>query len=192
VELVRIFGPKHKKQEGLFAVRYDENSEDEVERLFDCWNDNAYLESFAQEFGADLPGDPGENQVLHFSHSVQCEAQELEALLYEADPETTESPVPLQELFKPLVNAEGRLYLLQPSKTSARTRKRPHPLLRIYGIRIAAGTYIVTGGAIKLAPFMKDRPNTAAELAKIERVRDWLKANDITEPDDFGNLHDER
>ncbi len=191
MELVRIFGPEHHEWKGLFAVRYQADDPDEIERLFDCWNDNAYLEKFAADNSADLPGIPDEHQVTQFVHTVRCEAQELEELLYESDPEETDSPVTLQVQFRPLVNSDERLYVLQLSKTSAKTRKRPQPVLRIYGIRIAEDTYVVTGGAIKLTQFMKDRDHTDTELKKITKVRDWLKNAGVTEAEDLGNLEHE-
>lgn len=51
--------------------------------------------------------------------------------------------------------------------------------LRIYAIRLEQGTYLVTGGAIKLTHLMADREHTLNELKKMEMVRNYLLAGGI-------------
>lgn len=57
--------------------------------------------------------------------------------------------------------------------------------LRIYAIKLARGIYIVTGGAIKLTATMQEREYTAKELDKIEKVRNFLLAENIIDDDSF-------
>lgn len=45
--------------------------------------------------------------------------------------------------------------------------------------------YIVTGGAIKLTATMQEREHTAEELAKIEKVRNFLIDERIVDDDSF-------
>ena len=52
-------------------------------------------------------------------------------------------------------------------------------------IRIERDVFVITGGAIKLTPAMKDRPHTQAELDKLNQCRDYLKMNGIFDQDSF-------
>lgn len=87
--------------------------------------------------------------------------------------------------YQPLSNHEHYLYELQLSKASAKIRHWHKPVLRLYGIRIDADSYVITGGAIKLTHRMEDRQHTKIELKKLERVRNWLKAEGIFDGDDL-------
>ena len=57
--------------------------------------------------------------------------------------------------------------------------------LRIYAIKLAAGIYVITGGAIKLTRTMQEREHTLVELAKMERVRRYMLENNIVDMDSF-------
>lgn len=189
MEIVPIFGPEEDLTRGLLAIRYEPDQPDELERLFDLWRDYTYLNAFANANLPDIPGPADENQLDRFILAVKLEADELEGLLYDAAT-GAEYPSCLQEIFRPLTNSDTRLVVLQPSKTSARTQQRRHPMLRIYGIRIDRNTYIVSGGAIKLTHFMNERKHTEDELIKMNRVIDWLRTNQVYGPDDLTNLNE--
>ena len=60
--------------------------------------------------------------------------------------------------------------------------KRPS-WLRIYAIKVEEGTYVVTGGAIKLTATMSERKHTLAELAKLELVRNLFIDNGVYDKD---------
>lgn len=61
---------------------------------------------------------------------------------------------------------------------------RRHPSwLRIYAIKIDQGAYLVTGGAIKLTATMAERSHTLSELAKLEKVRNYLMDNGVFDKD---------
>ena len=72
------------------------------------------------------------------------------------------------------------------NKEKARLKKHTkHPSwLRIYALKLSAGIYIVTGGAIKLTATMQEREHTLAELHKMELVRQFLLNENIV--DDAG------
>ena len=57
--------------------------------------------------------------------------------------------------------------------------------MRIYAIKLAKGVYVVTGGAIKLTATMQEREHTALELAKIEKVRNFLLDEKIIDDESF-------
>ena len=62
--------------------------------------------------------------------------------------------------------------------------------LRIYAIKIEPGVYLVTGGAIKLTVKMEERSHTLEELAKLERVRNYLLDNGVYDLDGFNDYID--
>lgn len=57
--------------------------------------------------------------------------------------------------------------------------------LRIYAIKLDPGIYVITGGAIKLTRTMQEREHTLVELARMEKVRSFMIANDISDMDSF-------
>jgi hypothetical protein len=63
-------------------------------------------------------------------------------------------------------------------------------VLRIYAIKIEPGVYLVTGGAIKLTATMVERSHTLAELAKMERVRNYLLDNGVFDLDGFNDYYE--
>lgn len=57
--------------------------------------------------------------------------------------------------------------------------------LRLYAIRLEKGTFIITGGAIKLTYKMPERTHTLQELIKMEQVRNFLLEEGIVDKDGF-------
>lgn len=57
--------------------------------------------------------------------------------------------------------------------------------MRIYAIKLAAGIYIITGGAIKLTATMQEREHTLLELQKMEKVRRFLLEENIVDDESF-------
>ena len=53
-------------------------------------------------------------------------------------------------------------------------RKFKSPILRVYGIRIAQNTFVITGGAIKITRAMQEHVDTNEELRKFEIVKLFL------------------
>ncbi len=173
MKIVRIFG------ENLTAVKYPNEESDELERLFDLWEDPEYLEQFFEENKADL----GYYKLTiedAISHTIN-EANLLNEILLDAVQST---PVELEELFKNLDNNEVRILTL--SKQKARRR-----WLRLYAIRIDVNVYLITGGAIKLTEKMEERPHTTDELTKLELCRQFLQQNDVFDEDSFKELLNE-
>ena len=80
------------------------------------------------------------------------------------------------------------LTVLQPSKGLIKNKIIRNPKLRIYAVRIAENTYVVTGGAIKLTDRMEERPHTKEQLVRLTKVKDWLRDEGILYPDDLIEL----
>ncbi len=173
MRIVCIFG------ENLTAVKYHEEQPDELERLFDLWADPDYLSTFFEENEADL-GYYNLTIDNAISDTIE-EAQLLSDTLFDA---VQNEPIELDVLFRNLDNNEVRILSL--SKQKARRR-----WLRLYAIRIDSNVYMITGGAIKLCEKMDDRPNTAQELVKLEKCKQYLQQNDVFDIDSFKEMLNE-
>lgn len=73
------------------------------------------------------------------------------------------------------------------SKEKARLHRvhRHASWLRIYAIKLDPGIYVITGGAIKLTRTMQEREHTLVELARMEKVRNFLIEKNISDMDSF-------
>lgn len=72
-------------------------------------------------------------------------------------------------------------------REKARLKKNIHHVswLRIYALKLSSGIYIITGGAIKLTATMQEREHTLNELAKMEKVRQFLLDEHIIDDESF-------
>ncbi|MDX1718718.1 MAG: hypothetical protein R3353_01030 [Salegentibacter mishustinae] len=166
----------------LLAFKYSEDEPDELERIFDQWEDPIYLSEFFEENEHDLSV-----SIDEAISKVRSEAKFLRKKLIEL---TTKEPIRLNELFKNLDNNEITPKLLSPQKA-------PNRWLRIYAIRIDENNYIITGGTIKLDGGliavhnqyqMQDRDHTNEELKKINRCRDYLLDQGVIDEDSFNEI----
>ncbi len=166
MKIVTIFA------ETLFAFHFTNEKQNELERLLDLWNDVSYLHRFVKDNRSDLPKNESIQQVIE--EILESAASIDDSLIsYSTNKRST-----LDEFFKPLDNKEYRIKTLSKQKSRC-------AYLRLYALRIDANCFIITGGAIKFHHLMEDRPHTATELKKIERCRDYLKTNNITDNDSF-------
>jgi hypothetical protein len=167
----------------LFAIRYKPDGLDELERLFDDWQDVVYLEEFFEKHQEDLksgffdPVPSVEDAVL----ITRSEAKRLEKLLKK----TLNSANPtLHDLFVPLTQNEQSTIPF-PRQKSYGDRKKSW--LRIYAIRID-DCYLITGGAIKLTGRMDDRDHTNIELSKMNKCLEFFKEQGIEDIQGFIEL----
>lgn len=163
-------------EEKLWSVRYPESSDNELYRLLDEWGDVMLLEEFFNKYLSDLSF----FKVTNIEEAIRDTLEDRDQL----ERVFLDSTVNLEELFRPL---ENRITVpKEMEKMKARPSSRRHPSwLRIYALRLSDGKYIITGGAIKLTKEMRDREHTKEELVKIEKVRNFLKYNDIFDGDSF-------
>jgi hypothetical protein len=153
----------------LFAIKYDDETCDEFERLFDQWNDTEFLESFFEENKQDLQGEfwgsfSVENAVLK---TINDASYLEDKLLYLSNKERNRQNEGLASLFRPLHNLQARVIELNKSKAKQNW-------LRLYALRIEKTVFIITGGAIKLSATMEEREHTRKELLKLEKCRRFL------------------
>lgn len=171
----------------LISIKYIENENDEFERIFDNWTDVEYLSNFFNEHNKDLQsGFYGKIRIEQAIERTIQEAEELEEIILEiSESGKTNDYKALQTLFKPLDNNEYTLKDHQQSKAYGSEHKS---WLRIYAIRIAKNTYVITGGAIKLTETMNDRVHLKEELKNLESVKEYLIDNGLFDEDDFEYL----
>lgn len=89
----------------------------------------------------------------------------------------------LDYLFRPLENQRIHEMLLSREKAKGKRSSTHNSWLRIYAIKLDEGTYLVTGGAIKLTHLMAEREHTLNELRKMEMVRNYLLDNGVRDAD---------
>jgi len=187
MKLVGIFVDEN--NEGVYAVRFDQSTPDEFERNFDNWDDTNFVMSYFLVNEEYLKDDYFASATIDdLISKVQDEAEKLRDDFEAAGTN-------IQDLFKPLQTAQKKFddaTELQLAKSLIVNKwGYPQPILRIYGLRVSEKTFIITGGAIKLCHFMKSHPDTKEELNKLNRVREWLKENDVTTQDDLNYCYGE-
>lgn len=89
----------------------------------------------------------------------------------------------LDSIFEPLKQFGGNVSL----------HKMKHKInwIRLYAIQVESKYYIITGGAIKQSQKMKLHPETQKQLYKMERVRDYLIEQGVSDFDGFFELINE-
>ena len=89
-------------------------------------------------------------------------------------------------MFRPLNDKEGKLYTHQQSKAKIDNKRNfPKPILRMYAIRLNKNTFVITGGAIKLTHKMDEHPDTAREIVKMKKVKNFFSNNQIEFEEDL-------
>lgn len=166
MKIDRIFAEK------LFAFHFDSEEMNELRRLLTLWNNTTYLHEFVTENKSDVPQNVSIRTLVF---ELIDNANDIDDTLNEISKDPNRS---LEEFFKPLDNQEYQIVELSKQKG----RKN---FLRLFAIKIDNNCFIITGGAIKFHHLNKDRPHTQKEMQKIERCRDYLKANNVFDSDSF-------
>ena len=166
----------------LWAVRYEGEKSNCFDLLFSRWYDMVWLRSFFQENLADLSSFFHITDVYEAVMETIDQAKRLECVMLDITPDAN-----LDVLFKHLENNRYWEMTLGREKAYGNGEYRHKSWLRIYAIKIESGVYLVTGGAIKLTATMEERSHTLAELAKMERVRNYLLDNGVYDLDGFND-----
>lgn len=166
----------------LWAVRYDNCLDNVLDTILDQWNDVLWLRSFFKQNIEDLASYFRITDVNQAIYDTIEDSEKLQCLIMDISPDAN-----LDKIFRPLDN--GRISEMLLGKEKARLRNTPrHPSwLRIYAIKLEPGIYIITGGAIKLTRTMQEREHTLVELARMEKVRNFLLDNSIADLDSFSD-----
>ena len=164
----------------LWAVQYEGEELNELDRVFAQWNDAGWLLGFFRENFNDLVSYFKITRLDEAVYDTMEDSDELECLILDISPNAN-----LDEMFRPLENSRTSEMLLSREKARLRNRPKHASWLRIYAIRLNPGIYVVTGGAIKLTRTMQEREHTLKELEKMEKVRQYLVANGVIDDDSF-------
>ena len=165
MKIVPIFASK------LFAFHYEGELLDEYGRLLELWNDPEYIMNFVER-----------NKVYieqlgysfdNFTEFVLSDVELLEDLLLRSANNGS-----IDICFQPLHNQEYQCKILSLQKKKCR-------FIRLYVIRIDENCYVVTGGAIKITRTMQEHPDTAKELQKLEKCKNYLLSQDVFNDDFF-------
>jgi len=177
----RIFG--NKSDCTLWAVCYREDKirfgwVDIFRILFNKWNDTGELLKFFRENEGDLRN-PFWNGISidEAIDKVQDEAIDFEQelkFIETKQPQCTD--VELRDIFQ---NLHEKEFILVPGNEKHRKGKpnSSPPMLRIYALELDDGSYVVTGGGIKLTNQMNDA--LSKEINNLKRVQQFLKEEGI-------------
>lgn len=164
----------------LWAVRYDGEEDNALQRLFEQWSDPEWLVEFFLENISDLTSYFKITDINQAIYDTIDDNYRLQCLILDISPDAD-----LDKLFRPLENSRTSEILLSKEKAKVKDRKGHASWLRIYAIKLEPGCYIITGGAIKLTRTMQEREHTLSELHKIEQVRQYLIESNVIDSDGF-------
>jgi hypothetical protein len=175
------------KDEGIWSIALTGELESEFDKFFDSINDPQFLFTFFEANEGDLRS--GFWREMSLDDAVQLtieDANTMEDILYEyAEGGFIECGMSLEQLFMPLNNYEYVIAVHQKSKA-----KLKNSWMRLYGIRLAANCYLITGGAIKLTRNML-RPHLQNELKKLSLAKQFLRDKNIQYSEDLINFNNE-
>ena len=87
-----------------------------------------------------------------------------------------------------MMRFEDILMVLSREKAKGKRTSGHSSWLRLYAIKLEDGIYLITGGAIKLTYYMPERQHTLFELERLEKVRNYLLENGITDADGLQDI----
>lgn len=164
----------------LWAVRFDEEKENALYKLFDQWNNVLWLRSFFKDNMNDLSAYFKITDINQAIEDTIEDSERLQGIIMDISPNAD-----LSGIFRPLNNSQTADSLLEKEKARLKRMMGHASWLRIYAIRLTQGVYIITGGAIKLTAKMQERTHTEEELLKIEKVRRFLLQENIIDDSGF-------
>jgi hypothetical protein len=172
MDFITIFEPN------LHVVKFDDLHE--FEKLINDWNDADYLFKYFAKRENDLKyyGVSVIDAVRITRYEINQFRNKLQQILKSTNPD-------LDQLFTNLDNQEFRTNV---ELSKQKSKPNPKYWLRIYALKIEPNIYVIVGGAIKLKKLMEEEEVTANELIKLNKVRDFLRSEGISDYDGFYEL----
>ena len=164
----------------LWAVRFDENADNEFIKTIDQWDDVQWLRAFFIENISDLIAYFKISDINIAISDTIDDSDRLQRIILDISPGAD-----LNRIFRPLYNNQASDAMLQKEKARLKRKYGHSSWLRLYAIKLVSGVYIITGGAIKLTATMQEREHTSRELAKLERVRNFLLQENVIDDTGF-------
>jgi hypothetical protein len=185
MELMSIFVNEETK-EGLYAIRYDNEEDNEYHRLLRLWSDFENVRIYLQKNEEYLENVFFKRVAINrLAEKIAGETQELGNLFVKAKKMFFAGELKLQEIFWPLYDTQIIYPVHQKTKASIKEWRFRRALVRLYAIRISGNAYVISGGAIKLVRKMEDHPDTRNELRKLESVKAFLQSIELYNEDDL-------
>lgn len=160
----------------LWAVRYDNDKENALQRVMSQWSDAEWLADFFTQNIDDLISYFKITNIEDAIYQTMEDRDELSCIIMDISPDAN-----LDQFFRPLDN--NRISEMLLGKEKGRPHRRSW--LRLYAIKLTAGIYIITGGAIKLTHTMQEREHTLQELGRMEKVRNFLISEKVFDENSF-------
>jgi hypothetical protein len=183
LEIVSIYPPY------IYSIQYDDEEENEFDRLFQQWNNMDYVTQFFDTYLEFLRSPIWQNisEPEDAARQVIQEATDLEDLFEELY-ENTINGIENRDFDSHFHYLDGKYkYEMKCPPMKSYGTNRPS-LLRIYAIKMKTNTYLITGGGIKLADTIQNSPDLKNHiLQNIDKVKDFLKRNGIEDSDDMDN-----
>lgn len=166
----------------LWSVKYTGENSNALQKVLEQWRDAEWLSDFFLQNFDDLISYFQITNIEEAIYQTFEDRDELACIIMDISPDAN-----LDNFFRPLDNNRTSEMLLGKEKG------RPHrrSWLRLYAIKLNAGIYIITGGAIKLTRTMQEREHTLLELEKMEKVRNFLLNERIFDEDSFNEYQQE-
>lgn len=156
-----------KIRDGVYAVRYPDEEDNELSKLLDKWNDTFYLRQFFRN----------KNKLKTYFEidDINVAVQDtLEDAAYLEDIILNGKQEDLDDMFHPLSREDSTIVAYSRRKARNWDRFDHDSWLRIYAIKLDPGVYVITGGAIKLARKMQDANATNNELQKLNALKQYF------------------
>ncbi len=166
----------------LWAVRYSDDNDNALQKVLSQWNDAEWLADFFIQNFDDLISYFKVTDIEEAIYQTMEDSDKLSCIIMDISPDAD-----LDKFFRPLDNNRTHEMLLGKEKGKPHRRS----WLRLYAIKLNAGIYIITGGAIKLTRTMQDRQHTLIELEKMEKVRNFLLDEKVFDEDSFTDYQKE-
>ena len=163
----------------LWAVRYDNDKDNALQKVMLQWSDAQWLAEFFMQNIDDLISYFKITNVEDAIYQTMEDRDELACIIMDISPDAN-----LDHFFRPLNNSRTSEMLLGKEKGKPHRRS----WLRLYAIKLNVGIYIITGGAIKLTRTMQEREHTLQELSKMEKVRNFLISEGVFDEDSFNEF----
>lgn len=164
----------------LWAVRFNEEADNEFIKTIDQWDDVQWLRTFFIENANDLVAYFKITDISTAISDTIDDSDHLQRIILDISPEAD-----LDKIFRPLDNNQVSDMMLQKEKARLKRKLGHSSWLRLYAIKLVSGVYIITGGAIKLTATMQEREHTRKELVKLERVRNFLLQENVIDDSGF-------
>lgn len=166
----------------LWAVRYDGEDDNVLQKTFTQWSDPEWLVEFFLKNIHDLESYFKITDINQAIYDTIDDNLKIQCLILDISPDAN-----LDLIFRPLENSRINEMMLGKEKAKLKERANHASWLRIYAIKLEPGCYIITGGTIKLTRTMQEREHTLNELRKMETVRNHLIEEGVIDVNSFGD-----